>query len=47
MSAWLIIFVGLIYAGISVEQFMKGNTGMGLTFAGYAFSNYGLYRMAA
>lgn len=47
MSSWLIIFVGLVYAAVSVEQFIKGNVGMGIVFAGYSFSNYGLYKIAA
>ena len=47
MSTWLIIFVGLVYAYISVENFIQGNVGMGIVFAGYSFSNYGLYKLAS
>ncbi len=47
MSAWLIIFVGLIYAAVSVEQFLRGNVGMGIVFAGYSFSNYGLWKLTS
>lgn len=43
MSGWLIIATGLAYAWVSVEQFAKGNTNMGIVYAGYAFSNVGLY----
>ena len=43
MSAWLIIATGVIYAYVSVEQVLKGNTSMGIVYAGYSFSNIGLY----
>ena len=43
MSAWLIILTGLIYAYIGVEQGYKGNVSMAIVYAGYAFSNIGLY----
>jgi tellurite resistance protein TehA-like permease len=46
MSAWLIALVGLIYAGISCEQFIRSDPRMGIVFAGYAFSNIGLWLMA-
>ena len=46
MSAWLIAAVGLVYASISVDNFLKGNASMGIVFAGYAFSNVGLYLLA-
>jgi hypothetical protein len=46
MSSWLIIVTGLIYAYIAVEQGFKGNTAMLIVYAGYAFSNLGLYWMA-
>lgn len=43
MSGWLIILTGLIYAYIGVEQAFKGNTAMAMVYAGYSFSNVGLY----
>jgi hypothetical protein len=46
MSAWLIIVTGLIYAYIAGEQGLKGNLPMLIVYAGYAFSNVGLYWMA-
>lgn len=46
MSSWLIAFVGLIYLSIGVMQFLQGNTAMGITFGGYAFSNIGLYLLS-
>jgi len=46
MSGWLIAFTGLIYAYVSIEQFFKGNSGLGIAYAGYAFANCGLYMLA-
>jgi hypothetical protein len=42
----LIAGVGCIYLYIGVEQFFKGNSPLGITFVGYAFSNIGLYMAA-
>ena len=47
MSSWLIILTGVIYAYIAGEQAYKGNLGMAICYAGYAFGNVGLYIMAA
>jgi hypothetical protein len=46
MSGWLIALTGLIYAYVAAEQFWRGNTGMGIAYMGYAFSNVGLYLLA-
>jgi len=46
MSGWLIILTGCVYAWVSWEQFLKGNDGMGIAYAGYAFSNIGLWMLA-
>lgn len=46
MSGWLIILTGVIYGYVSAEQFMKGNAGMGIAYAGYAFANIGLWMLA-
>lgn len=46
MSGWLILFTGAIYAYVSIEQAFKGNYGMTIAYAGYAFSNIGLYLLA-
>ena len=46
MSAWLIIVTGLIYGYIAVEQALKGNVPMAIVYAGYSFSNAGLYVLA-
>jgi hypothetical protein len=46
VSSWLIILTGCIYAYIAAEQGMKGNIALLVVYAGYAFSNVGLYWMA-
>lgn len=47
MSAWLIAGVGVVYAYIALEQVIRhGNISLGITFAGYAFSNIGLWMAA-
>jgi hypothetical protein len=46
MSSWLIVATGLAYAYVALEQGMKGNISMTVVYAGYAFSNIGLYLMA-
>lgn len=43
MSAWLIVLVGIIYAGIAFENIIKGQYSTAIIFSGYAFSNVGLY----
>lgn len=46
MSGWLIVATGLAYAWVAIEQASKGNAAMGVVYAGYAFSNIGLYLLA-
>ena len=43
MGGPLVIITGLIYLGVSVDQFLKHNPSMGITYLAYAFSNVGLY----
>jgi hypothetical protein len=43
MSGWLIALTGAIYAAVAVEQFTKGSHAMGIVYAGYAWSNVGLW----
>jgi hypothetical protein len=43
MSSWLVAFIGTVYAYIAAEQFYRGNPAMGIMYAGYAFSNVGLW----
>jgi hypothetical protein len=42
MSLWLIIVVTAIYLFTAVDQLIKGNTGVGIMFFGYAFANVGV-----
>jgi hypothetical protein len=46
MSSNLIIVTGLIYAYIGIEQVIKGNVPMGVTYLSYSTANVGLYYMA-
>jgi hypothetical protein len=44
MSGHLIIITGLIYAYVAAEQFfVQRNPGMAIVYAGYSFSNIGLF----
>jgi hypothetical protein len=43
MGPWLIIGVGVVYAIIAAEQVIKGQIPNAIIFAGYAFSNVGLF----
>lgn len=47
MSSWLIAFTGVIYLYVAIEQGYKGNIGMLIAYAGYAFANIGLYMLAS
>jgi len=47
MSAWLIAIVGFVYAVVAIDLIVKGNTGLGIAFVGYALGNVGLYMEAA
>tara|TARA_Y100001973_G_C5199824_1_gene336774 strand:- start:2057 stop:2203 length:147 start_codon:yes stop_codon:yes gene_type:complete len=47
MSSQLIAFVGFVYLFVAFDQLKKGQTGMALAYFGYAFSNVGLYMLAA
>ncbi len=46
MSGPLIVGVAFVYAWISIDQFLRGNTGMGIAYLGYAASNIGLAMLA-
>jgi len=46
MSSWLIVLTGAIYAYIAGEQLFKGNTGLAVTYFGYALGNVGLFMIA-
>lgn len=42
MSAWLIAVIGVVYLVVSVDLLVKGQTGLGIAFVGYALGNVGL-----
>jgi hypothetical protein len=42
MSTWLVAIMGLVYFVVAVDQFIKGGTGTGIMFLGYALGNVGL-----
>jgi len=46
VSSWLIVGIGFVYLYISIDQWLKGNTGMAITYFGYALGNVGLYMLA-
>lgn len=46
MSGWLIAITGLIYAAVAVDMALRGNWMMTVVYAGYAFSNIGLYYLS-
>jgi hypothetical protein len=43
MSSTLIAIIGVIYLGVCVDLFFKGDTGLSIAFLGYAIGNVGLY----
>jgi len=43
LSSWLVGLVGFIYAYVAFEQFRMGNLPMAVVWAGYAFSQSGLW----
>lgn len=47
MSGFLIILTGFIYLYVAVDQAIKGNSGMCIAYVGYAFANYGLFKVAS
>ena len=46
MSAWLIALTGLIYAGVAVDQYLKGAGAMSIVYFGYALANIGMFKLA-
>ena len=42
MSAYLIAFIGIVYAIVAGDLLWRGNTGLGIAFIGYAIGNIGL-----
>lgn len=46
MSGTLIAITGAIYVAVAVDLASKGQVGLAITYAGYAFANVGLYLVA-
>jgi hypothetical protein len=46
MSPFLIALVGVIYFCISINSFINGQIGLGISFLGYAIGSIGLYFQA-
>jgi hypothetical protein len=46
MSTWLIAAMGFVYFIVAIDQFLKGGTGTGIMFLGYALGNVGLVLVA-
>lgn len=46
MSSTTILIVGVIYLYIGTDKLYRGDTGLGIAFLGYAFSNVGLFMAA-
>ena len=46
MGPQVIIAVGIAYAYVALESMVKGNAPLAIVFAGYAFSNIGLWMAA-
>ena len=42
MSGGLLAIVTLMYLGVAADQFAKGQSWMGLVWAGYALANIGM-----
>lgn len=42
MSSGLILFVGVIYLVVAVDQYRQGAPGMAIAWFGYALANVGL-----
>lgn len=46
MAGWLIALTGCIYAFVAFDLARQGKVGLAVAYAGYAFSNIGLYLAA-
>jgi hypothetical protein len=42
MSAWLIGFIGVVYAVVAFDLIRSGNLGLVSSFVGYSIGNVGL-----
>lgn len=46
MANWLILVIGAVYLAVAADLWWQGKDGLALAFAGYSFSNVGLYLAA-
>ena len=46
VSSWIIALVGLLYTYVAIENAIKGNYPTAVIFAGYAFSQVGLWLLS-
>lgn len=46
MSHTLIALIGAAYVWIAAEQWLKGDSGVGIMFCGYALAQWGVYLQA-
>ena len=42
MSSYLIWAIGIVYLYVAIEQILKGNVALGVSFIGYFIGNIGL-----
>ena len=42
MSSYLIWAIGIVYLYVAIEQILKGNAALGVSFVGYFIGNIGL-----
>lgn len=47
MSRWLIAAVGVAYVYVAIESAWRGNSGLSVLYAGYAFANIGAWMLAS
>ncbi len=45
MSLPLLILVTIIYAGVTIDNALKGNMGIAIMFAGYTVANIGVMKL--
>jgi hypothetical protein len=43
VSSYLIAIIGFVYLAVAIDLFLKGQTGLSISFVGYALGNLGLW----
>jgi TM2 domain-containing membrane protein YozV len=46
MSSNIILIIGCVYLYVGLDKLYRGDSGLGIAFLGYAFSNVGLFMAA-